>query len=105
MSISLPSRVDSHSSFAISSNGVVCVLVRLISLMISFGLFAFNFSKIVFVSAIFFSVHHSVDINHEYIAKSPSAHLVERLMMASICLSCRLKIMFSSPAIAIPCFA
>jgi hypothetical protein len=104
MTISLPSSVGSHSSFAISNNGVVCVLVRLISLMISFGLFAFSFSNIVFVSEIFFSIPHSVEVNHEYVAKSPSAHFVERLMIASMCLSCRSKIICSSPAIAMPCF-
>ena len=104
MTMSLPSSVASHSSFATSNNGVVCVLVRLMSLMISFGFFAFNFSNIVFVSAMFFSVPHAVDVNHEYIAKSPSAHLVERLMIASICLSCRSKIICSSPAIAMSCF-
>ncbi|MEI8008712.1 MAG: hypothetical protein WCI00_04900 [bacterium] len=103
--IDTPSSVYNHTSLASSSNGVDPVFVRFISLIMISGLLILNSLNNSFVSCKFFSTHHSVGVSHEYKARSPSAHFVERFIIASTFLSLKVNILFSSPAVAIPSLA
>lgn len=101
--IPLPSRLGNHISLASSSRGVVHVLVRFISLMMILGFFSANFDSNSFVCSIFSSIDHDAGANHENFSNSPSAHLVDRFMMASMG-SCISNIYDSSAANAISGF-
>ncbi len=97
----LPSSVGNHACFALSSKGVVPVLVRLISLTISFGFSCENFVNSCLLMFRLSSTDQVDGASQENFSRSQSAHFVVRLMMASMC-SWREKIYCSSAAIATP---
>lgn len=93
------SSVGTQTCFAISSKGVVHVLVRFMSLTMSFGFSSENFVNSCLLIVRLSSTDQEDGASQENFSRSQSAHFVVRLMMASIC-SLREKINCSSAAIA-----